>query len=49
MKPHPRTDEQDDLLRPRLSEMIDLRTLKTLNNCFSFGRGSWQRQSGWCA
>ena len=25
MKPHPRTDEQDDLLRPRLTEMIDLR------------------------
>ncbi len=25
MKPHPRTEEQDDLLRPRLTEMIDLR------------------------
>ncbi|QDA37036.1 IS5 family transposase (plasmid) [Paracoccus liaowanqingii] len=25
MKPRPRTEEQDDLLRPRLTEMIDLR------------------------
>lgn len=25
MKPHPRTVEQDDLLRPRLTDMIDLR------------------------
>jgi len=25
MKPHPRTEEQDDLLRPRLTDMIDLR------------------------
>ena len=25
MKPHPRAEEQDDLLRPRLAEMIDLR------------------------
>jgi IS5 family transposase len=25
MKPHPRADEQDDLLRPRLTDMIDLR------------------------
>lgn len=25
MKPHPRTEEQDDLLSPRLTEMIDLR------------------------
>jgi IS5 family transposase len=25
MKPHPRAEEQDDLLRPRLTDMIDLR------------------------
>lgn len=25
MKPHPRQDEQDDLLRPRLTDMIDMR------------------------
>jgi IS5 family transposase len=25
MKPHPRQDEQDDLLRPRLTAMIDMR------------------------
>lgn len=25
MKPHPRQREQDDLLRPRLTEMIDMR------------------------
>lgn len=25
MKPHPRQEEQDDLLRPRLTEMIDMR------------------------
>lgn len=25
MKPHPRTEEQDDLLRPRLTDMIDWR------------------------
>jgi len=25
MKPHPRQDAQDDLLRPRLTDMIDLR------------------------
>ena len=25
MKPHPRIEEQDDLLRPRLTDMIDLR------------------------
>jgi hypothetical protein len=25
MKPHPRQEEQDDLLRPRLTDMIDMR------------------------
>ncbi len=25
MKPHPRQKEQDDLLRPRLTDMIDMR------------------------
>jgi len=25
MKPHPRQDAQDDLLRPRLTDMIDMR------------------------
>lgn len=25
MKPHPRAEEQDDLLRPCLTDMIDLR------------------------
>jgi IS5 family transposase len=25
MKPHPRAEEQDDLLRPRLTDVIDLR------------------------
>ena len=25
MKPHPRAEEQDDLLRPRLTDMIDMR------------------------